>query len=95
MATPGSVLSNIVTVSEDAAPFTISITVAPMEVPYTGGTVSVAATTNLPDGTTLNLLVNGANAGTTTSSGGAAGFSYAVPANSTTLAVPFTFQVTN
>jgi hypothetical protein len=94
MATPGSVLSNIVTVTQDPLP-TITISCSPTNEPYTGGVVSVSATTNLPDGTTLNLLVAGTNVGTTTSSGGAASFSYTMPATTSTTQGSFAFQVTN
>jgi hypothetical protein len=95
MAAPGSVLSNVVTVTEAAAPFTIAITATPLTLPYTGGAVTILVTTNLPDGTTLNLLANGAQIDSTTSTGGAAAFTETVAANTTTTAISIAYQVTN
>jgi hypothetical protein len=99
MATPqptGTVVSNPEVVTEaGTGQITLAAPSAP-SLPAAGGTETFNATTNLPDGTNLFLILNGAVvAGPTASSGGAVSFSYAVPANTGLLPTSLSFTVSN
>ncbi len=85
--------SNVVTVTVAGAAAEIAISVSPTSLPSTGGTVTVSGTTNLADGTTVDLFVNGTNVASTTTAGGAFSFTYDVAANSGTSPVTDSLQV--
>jgi len=84
MAAPAPTVSNPVTVTEDAAAPSITLTGTPTAVPASGGTVAFSGTTNLPDGTVLRLLLAGTDTGVTvTVAAGAFSCSFAIPPNTT------------
>ena len=72
----------------------LSIQVSPTSLPHQGGTVTVTGTsTNLPEATAIELLVNGAPSGNAaTGANGTFAFTYDVAANATPKAVTDTFQ---
>jgi hypothetical protein len=94
MAAPAPTVSNPFVVTVDAAPPSITLTGTPAEVPPAGGAVALSGATNLPDGTTLHLLLNGTDTGqTAVTSSGAYSFSYAIPPNATLNPITDTFTV--
>jgi hypothetical protein len=94
MSTP--IVSNTVTLTEAGAPGTITITATPTELPSSGGAVTVAGTTNLPDGTAFELYANGQDTGlSATSSGGAFTITYTAPANTSTSPASIALVVTS
>jgi hypothetical protein len=95
---PASVVSNTAYVKETpttGGTSSIRIRLRPRTVGPTGGEVVVTATTNLPDGTTLNVLVNGVQSGTATVSEGVALFAVTIPASTAQSTVDIPVVVTN
>jgi hypothetical protein len=94
MATPPSATSNPATVVVAAAEPEIQLAANPTELPASGGTVALTFTTNLPDGSSFELYLNGQDTGqSTTSSSGAGTFTYTAPANATLSPVDDVFTV--
>ena len=92
MATPAPTVSAPVSVTEAAAPPSITLEATTPSLPSTGGDPGLHGTAVLPDGTTVHLLLNGADTGVSaTVSGGTYPFVYNVPANATANAVTLTF----
>jgi hypothetical protein len=83
-----------VTVVESGTEFDQPVA-TPNTLPSSGGSVVISGNTSDPDGTTLHLLLGGADTGvTTTSSGGSYAFpAYTVPANTSFEAETLTFTV--
>lgn len=95
MATPAPVVSNTATVTEAGGTPAITIAASPANLPPSGGTVAIAGTTNEPDGTPLELYLNGVDTGISTASvGGTFLFTYTVLPNASLLDVALVFVVT-
>lgn len=96
MAIPTGIVSNPVTVTIAGAP-AITISATPTSEPSSGGVVVVSGTVqNIPDGTPVNLLVNGTadpNTPPATVTGGAFSFNWTAPANTTPTAITDTLTV--
>lgn len=93
MAGQPPVVSAPFVVTEAAASPSIALTGSPSTEPASGGTVSLSGTTNLPDGSAIELYLNGQDTGVgTVSSGGAFSFpSQTIPPNATLGAVEFSY----
>ena len=102
-----SVASNIITITEEGATPTITLSSSVSSYGSQGGPVTLSGKTDFPDGTKISIyltlvtstgsiLENNTNIGSATVSGGAFSFDYTIPSNdSTTYSLQYRFEAEN